>query len=171
MRRAVDERLQARLAENRERRSNRRRRLAELSERRRHGLAARHDTKLARHQENDMTSAAELRAALNDALGPATRFCRFCRINLMPDTPGGSRDWQRYMLNDNVWAAAGMEYDGGWLCIDCVEKRLGRPLTGQDFAAVPLNDPGRDDDTPKLADLKRAAQTYWLAIRTDGGSL
>ncbi|OLT12209.1 hypothetical protein BJF79_22765 [Actinomadura sp. CNU-125] len=46
MRRAADERLQARLAANRSRRDNRRRRLAELTERRRHGLTARHRNKL-----------------------------------------------------------------------------------------------------------------------------
>lgn len=51
MRAAVDERLAARLAANRARRDGRRRRLAELAERRRHGLAARHRAKLARGQD------------------------------------------------------------------------------------------------------------------------
>ncbi|MGW5411860.1 hypothetical protein [Actinomadura geliboluensis] len=48
LRAAVAERLAARLAANRTRRDGRRRRLAELAERRRHGLAARHAAKLAR---------------------------------------------------------------------------------------------------------------------------
>lgn len=48
MREAVDQRLAARSEDASRRRDARRRRLAELSERRRHGLAARHRTKLAR---------------------------------------------------------------------------------------------------------------------------
>ncbi|GAA4098787.1 hypothetical protein [Actinomadura miaoliensis] len=52
VRQAVEERLAARLADAARRRDGRRRRLAELSERRRYGLAARHAAKLAR--TNDM---------------------------------------------------------------------------------------------------------------------
>ncbi|MFA1552033.1 hypothetical protein [Actinomadura chokoriensis] len=53
MRAAVDERLAARRDEYARRRDGRRRRLAELAERRRHGLAARHAAKLNRTQESD----------------------------------------------------------------------------------------------------------------------
>ncbi|KAB2341880.1 hypothetical protein [Actinomadura rudentiformis] len=51
MRAAVDERLAETIRRNRERQDNRRRRLAELSERRRHGLQRRHRDKLNRNQE------------------------------------------------------------------------------------------------------------------------
>ena len=83
--------------------------------------------------------------------------CADCGVELMPRTPFGSRDWQRYMVHDHVWAAAGIGYLDGWLCIPCLEGRLGRPLTGADLEAVPLNDPDVDDDTDRLAELKHAA--------------
>jgi hypothetical protein len=63
------------------------------------------------------------------------------------------------MVTKAVWAAAGMppatikcynETDGDFLCIGCIEKRLGRPLTAADFADVPLNEPS-PWDTPRLA--------------------
>lgn len=43
-----------------------------------------------------------------------------------------------YMVWDSVWLAA----DGGsvdFLCIGCLEKRLGRELIPSDFSSVPLN--------------------------------
>jgi len=74
-------------------------------------------------------------------------LCPDCRTELMPHTPLGSHDWQRYMVHDQVWADAGLEPHGGWFCIPCLETRLGRPLTGADFPAdLPINDPDRDDD-------------------------
>lgn len=45
---------------------------------------------------------------------------------------------ERYMVNDDVWAAAGMCMFG-FLCIGCLEERLGRRLTAADFIDVPLN--------------------------------
>ncbi|WP_433465801.1 hypothetical protein [Spirillospora sp. CA-128828] len=51
LRDAVEARLAARLEENRVRRDGRRRRLQEMSERRRYGLAARHRNKATRTQE------------------------------------------------------------------------------------------------------------------------
>jgi hypothetical protein len=86
--------------------------------------------------------------------------CADCRIKPMPNTPYGSRYWQRYMVYDHVWAAASMTELGGWLCIPFLERRLGRPLPGADFEPVPLNDPDVDDDTDRLAELKRAAAEH-----------
>jgi hypothetical protein len=43
------------------------------------------------------------------------------------------------MVHDAVWKAAGMEPYGGVLCIGCLEERLGRHLTADDFMDVPLN--------------------------------
>jgi hypothetical protein len=44
-----------------------------------------------------------------------------------------------YMLRDEVWAATGMGRRGH-LCIACVEERLGRTLTREDFTDVDVND-------------------------------
>jgi thiamine biosynthesis protein ThiC len=52
LRQAIDERLAARIADVAERTERRREQLAELSRRRRHGLEARHRTKIARQQED-----------------------------------------------------------------------------------------------------------------------
>jgi hypothetical protein len=41
-----------------------------------------------------------------------------------------------YMVSNALWAAAGMKPDGGMLCLACLECRIGRKLTGDDFTAV-----------------------------------
>jgi hypothetical protein len=43
-----------------------------------------------------------------------------------------------YLVRDEVWREANPQGDG-MLCISCLEKRLGRELTHDDFAFVPLN--------------------------------
>ena len=83
----------------------------------------------------------------------ATTRCRDC---IIVTTPNRCKDWQWYMVHDAVWEAAGMERFGGELCIDCLEKRLGRPLTGADFPDIPVNRIW-GPDTPRLAALKREA--------------
>ena len=40
---------------------------------------------------------------------------------------------EHYMVTKRVWAKAGMQEDGGSLCIGCLEKRLGRRLKRNDF--------------------------------------
>jgi len=59
--------------------------------------------------------------------------CVDCRWNAV-------RLGEWYMVHDSVWKAAGMETMGGALCIGCLEERLGRHLTADDFMDVPLND-------------------------------
>lgn len=56
-----------------------------------------------------------------------------------------------YMVTQDVWAEAGMDPDhipddDAWtgpdhhyLCIGCLEARLGRQLTAEDFTSVPVN--------------------------------
>jgi hypothetical protein len=53
-----------------------------------------------------------------------------------------------YTVRPAVWKAAGLETMAGCLCIGCLEKRLGRTLTPQDFLRThPFNSfPG----TPRL---------------------
>jgi hypothetical protein len=47
-----------------------------------------------------------------------------------------------YMLRNEVWVEANPNV-AGQLCVSCVERRLGRPLTPTDFTAAPINDPDR----------------------------
>jgi hypothetical protein len=47
-------------------------------------------------------------------------------------------DAELYMLKPDVWPVA----EGfGWLCVPCVEARLGRRLAPGDFNEAPCNDP------------------------------
>ena len=60
-------------------------------------------------------------------------FCADCGI----DTSGTNTcEW--YMVRDEVWIEAGMS-DKGFLCIGCLERRLGRLVEGQDFSRCALN--------------------------------
>jgi hypothetical protein len=43
------------------------------------------------------------------------------------------------MATSSVWASAGNPE--GFLCIHCLERRLGRALTARDFADLPVNWP------------------------------
>jgi hypothetical protein len=53
---------------------------------------------------------------------------------------------EHYIVKDEVWAAVGMKpgkvgndmvmRGGGILCVNCIEKRLGRILTKDDFSPV-----------------------------------
>jgi hypothetical protein len=45
-----------------------------------------------------------------------------------------------YMLNEEVWLAANPGHEG-MLCIGCVEERLERQLTRDDFTDAPVNHP------------------------------
>jgi hypothetical protein len=59
--------------------------------------------------------------------------------------------WEYYMIRDAIWAACGMK--DGFLCIGCIEARLGRQLASRDFVKVPINGPS-SWDTPRLAERK-----------------
>jgi hypothetical protein len=43
------------------------------------------------------------------------------------------------MVRDAIWTEAKMQK--GYLCIGCLEQRLGRTLTADDFADLPVNEP------------------------------
>lgn len=83
-------------------------------------------------------------------------LCRDCGIDTTPCTKRrGCRHkgrWEHYMVTDTVWSAAGMQ--DGFLCIGCLEQRLGRILTPEDFTSAPINDPD-PWDTERLASRKR----------------
>jgi hypothetical protein len=60
-------------------------------------------------------------------------ICKDCGTDTTP-SEGARED---YMVHNELWRAAGMpEEDGGfYLCIGCLEKRLGRELTAEDFTS------------------------------------
>jgi hypothetical protein len=83
--------------------------------------------------------------------------CRDCKRLVTPThTPSGTPDWQWYIVYPDVWAAAGLKFTDGCLCIPCLEQRLGRVLTAADFPPAPINDPDAHPNTPYLHALKQA---------------
>lgn len=60
-------------------------------------------------------------------------MCRDCGL----DT---HRNWpeQYYMLTNKLWESIFPE-EWGMLCLECAEKRLGRPLVASDFTDTPIN--------------------------------
>jgi hypothetical protein len=86
-------------------------------------------------------------------------LCHDCGTDTTPCTGRrGCRHkqrWEWYMVHASVWRAAGMprmtvETGGGFLCIGCLERRLGRNLNPTDFTDAPVNNPS-PWDTPRLA--------------------
>lgn len=63
---------------------------------------------------------------------PARLPCRDCGV----DT-GGAGIGERYMVHFHLWDDVGA--GAGFLCIGCLEARLGRQLNGWDFLPCPLN--------------------------------
>jgi hypothetical protein len=105
--------------------------------------------------------AAALIAALGMDLEVEPAPCADCGRDTAPELPDAVRlvqppepgSWEWYMVTAEVWAEAGMEPDGGYLCIGCLERRLGRRLVPADFPAWPVNE--RDPlDTARLAERK-----------------
>jgi hypothetical protein len=84
-------------------------------------------------------------------------------MDTRPGEPGskgvaGQTEW--YSVWDYLWQEAGMPleseqlWSSGFLCIGCLEKRLGRELTAEDFPDYPINHQ-HDLDTPRLASRKQ----------------
>ena len=71
--------------------------------------------------------------------------CKDCGVETLP-VDGRRAEW--YMVKPDVWADAGMTT--GFLCIGCLETRLGRQLTREDFTDCPVNNPSLAD-TPRYA--------------------
>jgi len=55
------------------------------------------------------------------------------------------------MVRDEVWAAASMKPNGGFLCIGCLERRLRRRLRPGDFTDAAVNDPAVRASTSRYA--------------------
>jgi hypothetical protein len=63
--------------------------------------------------------------------------CHDCGAETMPADYGQRGEW--YVVTDNVWHAGGLGTLGGYLCIGCLEARIGRRLTPADFTDAPIN--------------------------------
>jgi hypothetical protein len=61
------------------------------------------------------------------------------------------------MVHHHVWKAAGMI--SGFLCIGCIEARLGRRLSPGDFTNAAINDPADPWKTPRLVARLRSGTT------------
>ena len=72
-----------------------------------------------------LSKAAE---AIEQARSRLRFFCVGCNKN----TSGG----EYYMVRDEVWDASGLDPNDGMLCLGCLERRIRRPLTDDDFAAL-----------------------------------
>ncbi len=68
---------------------------------------------------------------------PAPALCEDCSTNCTP--LGEDTGWEWYMVTDEVWAAVRM--GDGFLCVGCLEARLGRQLDQRDFTGAPVNSP------------------------------
>jgi hypothetical protein len=87
------------------------------------------------------------RAATNaavDSLLEDDAPCSDCGALTLSAEPGARNEW--YAVTDEVWAAAGL--GSGYLCVGCLEARLGRRLRPEDFKDIPggLNDLAIADD-------------------------
>jgi hypothetical protein len=83
---------------------------------------------------------------------PMTCLCKDCGVDTTPCTgKRGCRHaghWERYMVRDKIWKAAGMR--DGFLCIGCLERRIGRRHVPRDFTKAPINDADDPWATPRL---------------------
>lgn len=77
--------------------------------------------------------------------GKPTR-CDDCQKDVMPYDGEGrpvENGWEWYMVRSEVWEAAARHGNlARFLCIGCLETRIGRSLVANDFAPLPLNEPG-----------------------------
>lgn len=70
-----------------------------------------------------------------------TSQCKDCNESV-------THEW--YMVHDHVWKSAGMKFDDGFLCIGCLEKRLGRRLHSCDFEEIAMNEPDEVNNSARL---------------------
>lgn len=83
-------------------------------------------------------------------------ICKDCSVDTTPCTgKRGCRHkgrWEYYMVDKELWKAAQMQE--GFLCIGCLEGRIGRQLRPHDFTSAPINDPEHPWDTERLRSRK-----------------
>lgn len=59
-------------------------------------------------------------------------YCIDCKVNTY-------LIGEYYMVYHSVWEESGLRLFDGMLCISCLEKRIGRQLTSEDFSDFPIN--------------------------------
>lgn len=88
-------------------------------------------------------------------MNPDPSPCADCGADTTPCTgKRGCRHagkWEYYAVTREIWARVGA--GKGYLCIGCLEQRLGRMLTSEDFADYPVNWPS-PWDTARIAEAK-----------------
>ncbi|MEV4936318.1 hypothetical protein [Streptomyces zaomyceticus] len=97
------------------------------------------------HRERRSPQECSALASLKDAfLGMTNQWeydCADC---------GADCTDERYMVTDETWKASSM-CPFGFLCVGCIEQRLGRSLAGSDFLDVPLNHSAKYRRSERLA--------------------
>jgi hypothetical protein len=78
--------------------------------------------------------------ALDLARDKARNRCLDCGIQ----TTFTRNGWEYYMLHDALWLTANPQING-MFCIGCLENRIGRTLTSDDFTGAPSNQPRRNN--------------------------
>src|SRR5262249_25075194 len=86
-------------------------------------------------------------------------LCNDCGVDTDPFPPRRGAA-EQYIVNDDVWSAARMApgrlredfslRGGGFLCVGCIEKRLGRLLTREDFKPATIQLYAAAQSTPRL---------------------
>ena len=91
--------------------------------------------------------------------------CLDCGCETAPRSGGKAEagTQETYTVHDELWRSVGLDADafeedlnGEYLCIGCLEARLGRQLRPEDFISAPINRPS-DLHTPRLASRRRGA--------------
>lgn len=92
---------------------------------------------------------------------PGEALCRDCGVDLDPGVDGRAEYF--YLVKDRVWQRAGMSVRRtSFLCVGCLENRLGRELAGEDFQL------GEAANWPHPADSGRLATRKALIVRPAG---
>ena len=92
-----------------------------------------------------------------------TAPCIDCGFETVPDI--GKCEW--YMVHDAVWFAAGMPkrpigYEGDWLCIGCLERRLDRMLSRADFKYPDSHNDECDTDRVEVQSMRAVKMMFGI---------
>lgn len=75
-----------------------------------------------------------------------------------------------YSIKNSLWKKAKGGSDDYYLCVGCLERRIGRPLRGRDFTKFPVNYL-KYWDTPRLIDRKLDGIAVLLQILDAQGAI
>lgn len=63
---------------------------------------------------------------------------------------GRNTKLEHYFVNEDVWFVLAKMPEQGMLCVNCIEKRIGRQLTSSDFTQAHINNPRTNAMTNQL---------------------